>query len=76
MSKYKVGFYVNSGANAFSGNTEIIDLVEDWGYPEEEAEKIVQNEEKLNEIFEEWLSDTIETAYKYLETEEDIKNWR
>ena len=76
MSKYKVGFYVNSRANAFSGNAEIIDLVEDWGYPEEEAEKIVHNEEKLNEIFEEWLSDTIEVAYKYLETEEDIKKWR
>ncbi|BBM55050.1 hypothetical protein JMUB3936_1334 [Leptotrichia wadei] len=30
VSKYKVGFYVNSRANIYSTNAEVIDLVEDW----------------------------------------------
>lgn len=75
MSKYKVGFYVNSGANAFSGNSEVVDLVDDWNYSEKEAENIIKNEEKMREIFEEWLWQTIETAYGHLETEEDVKEW-
>jgi|GEM_PF-3708217 hypothetical protein len=29
MSKYKVGFMVDSTANAFSENREVIDLVDD-----------------------------------------------
>ena len=41
MSKYKVGFYVNSNANIYSTNAEVIDLVDDYGYTEKEAEEIV-----------------------------------
>ena len=47
MSKYKVGFYVNSRANVYSTNAEVIDLVEDYGYTEKEAEEIINDEEKL-----------------------------
>ena len=47
MSKYKVGFYVNSRANICSTNAEVIDLVEDYGYTEKEAEEIINDEEKL-----------------------------
>ena len=38
MSRYKVGFYANSNANAFCTNAEVIDLVDDYGYTEKEAE--------------------------------------
>lgn len=47
MSKYKVGFYANSNANAFCTNAEVVDLVEDYGYTEKEAEEIINDEEKL-----------------------------
>ena len=47
MSKYKVGFYVNSRANFYSTNAEVIDLVDDYGYTEKEAEAIINDEEKL-----------------------------
>jgi hypothetical protein F3_00907 len=47
MSKYKVGFFVNSRANIRSTNAEVIDLIDDYGYTEEEAEEIIKDEEKL-----------------------------
>ena len=46
MSKYKVKFWCDSGANAFSCNTETVDLVDDWDYTEEEAKEIFESEEK------------------------------
>ena len=76
MSKYKVGFLVNSNANAFSTTAEVIDLVEDWGFTEKDAKQIMENEDELDKLFEEWLWDTIETNYKVLETEEEIKEWK
>ena len=47
MSKYKVGFYVNSRANIYSTNAEVIDLVDDYGYTEEKAEEIIKDEKNL-----------------------------
>ena len=76
MSKYKVGFYANSNANAFCTNAEVIDLVDDYGYTEEEAEEIIKDEKKLKEEFEEWLWDTIETGFQVLETEEEVEGWK
>lgn len=76
MSKYKVGFLVNSNANAFSTNTEVIDLVNDYGYSEEEAKEIIENENKLDDLFKEWLWETIETSYKVLKTEEETEEWK
>lgn len=76
MSKYKVGFLVNSNANAFSTNTEVIDLVADWGFTEKDAKQIIENEDELDKLFKEWLWDTIETNYKVLETEEEIEEWK
>lgn len=76
MSKYKVGFYVNSRANFYSANAEVIDLVDDYGYTEKEAEEIINDEEKLKEEFEEWLWDTIETGFQVLETEEEVEDWK
>ena len=51
MSKYKVGFLVNSNANAFSTNTEVIDLVADWGFTEKDAKQIIENEDELDKLF-------------------------
>jgi hypothetical protein F3_00907 len=53
VSKYKVGFFVNSRANIRSTNAEVFDLIDDYGYTEEEAEEIIKDEEKLKEEFEE-----------------------
>lgn len=75
MSKYKVGFLVDSRANSFSTNAEIVDLVDDWNYTEEEAKKVIKNEKLLNELFEEWLWNTIDTSFSVLETEEEIEDW-
>ena len=44
MSKYKVKFWCDSGANAFSCNTETVDLVDDWNYTEDEAKEIFESE--------------------------------
>lgn len=75
MSKYKVGFLVNSNANAFCKNVEVIDLVDDYGYSEAEAKEIIGDENKLDALFKEWLWETIETNVAYLETEEEVKKW-
>ena len=76
MSKYKVNFFVNSNANFRSTNAEVIDLVDDYGYTEKEAEAIINDEEKLKEEFKEWLWDTIETGFQVLETEEEVEDWK
>ena len=76
MSKYKVGFYVNSNANIYSTNAEVIDLVEDYGYTEKEAEEIINDEKKLKEEFEAWLQNNIETGFRVLETEEEVEDWK
>lgn len=47
MSKYKVGFLVNSNANAFCKNTEVVDLVDDYSYSKAEAEEIINNGRKM-----------------------------
>ena len=75
MSKYKVGFLVDSRANAFSTNAEVIDLVDDWKYTEEEAKEIIKNDVLLEKLFEDWLANNIETSYAVLETEEEIEDW-
>ena len=58
MSKYKVGFYVNSRANIYSTNAEVIDLVDDCGYTEEKAEEIINDEEKLKEEIDKLFTST------------------
>lgn len=76
MSKYKVGFLVNSNANAFCKNAEVIDLVDNYGYSEAEAEEIINNENKFSELFKEWLWEAIETNYKVLKTDEEVEEWK
>ena len=76
MSKYKVNFFVNSNANFCSTNAEVIDLVDDYGYTEKQAEAIINDEEKLKKEFDDWLWDTIETGFQVLETEEEVEDWK
>lgn len=76
MSKYKVNFFVNSNANFRSTNAEIIDLVDDYGYTEKEAETIINDEEKLKKEFDDWLWDTIETGFQVLEIEDKVEDWK
>ena len=76
MSKYKVHFFVNSNANFRSTNAEVIDLVDDYGYTEKQAEEIINDEKKLKEEFDTWLWDTIETGFQVLETEEEVEDWK
>ena len=74
MSKYKVHFFVNSRANVYSTNAEVIDLVDDYGYTEKEAEAIINDEEKLKKEFDAWLQDTIEAGFQVLETEDEVED--
>ena len=41
MSKYKVGFLVNSNANAFCKNTEVVDLIEMKVYIVQDLEQLM-----------------------------------
>ena len=76
MSKYKVGFYVNSNANIRSTNAEVIDLVDDYGYTKKKAEEIINDEDKLKKEFDTWLWDTIEAGFQVLKTEEEVEDWK
>lgn len=49
---------------------ETIDLVEDYGYSEEEAKEIIKNEDKIEAIFEEWVWETLDSGWKVLVVEE------
>lgn len=62
MSKYKIELKIKR-------EDDIIDLVEDYGYTEEEAEEILQDSERLEEILEEWIADNLDAGYSILEEE-------
>lgn len=70
MSKYKIKFYVSTGY-VNSEVEETIDLVKDYGYSEEEAKEIFENEDKMQEIFNEWLFENIDAGWKKLEEEDE-----
>lgn len=71
MSKYKVKFWCDSGANAFSCNTETVDLVDDWDYTEDEAKEIFESEEKQEEILDEWLANYLDYGVRCLNEDEE-----
>ncbi len=62
MSKYKIELKIKR-------EDDTIDLVEDYGYTEEEAEEILQDSERLDEILEEWIADNLDAGYSILEEE-------
>lgn len=68
MSKYKVRLYASTryvGAEV----EEIVDLVEDYGFSKKEAKEIFENEDKIQEIFNEWLFENIDAGWQKLEEE-------
>ena len=69
MSKYKIKFYVSTGY-VNSEVEETIDLVEDYGYSEQEAKEIIKNEDKIEAIFEEWVWENLDSSWKVLGEEE------
>ena len=62
MSKYKIELKIKR-------EDDTIDLVKDYGYTEEEAEEILQDSERLEEILEEWIADNLDAGYSILEEE-------
>ena len=70
MSKYKIKFYVSTGY-VNSEVEETIDLVEDYGYSEQEAKEIIKNEDKIEAIFEEWVWENLYSSWKKLEEEDE-----
>lgn len=62
MSKYKIKFTINRA-------DDTLDLVRDYGYTEEEAEEILQDSERLEEILEEWIADNLDAGYHVIEEE-------
>lgn len=69
MSKYKIKFHVSTGY-VNSEVEETIDLVEDYGYSEQEAKEIIKNEDKIEAIFEEWVWENLDSSWKVLGEEE------
>ena len=69
MSKYKIKFYVSTGY-VNSEVEETIDLVEDYGYSEQEAKEIIKNEDKIEAIFEEWVWEILDSSWIVLGEEE------
>jgi hypothetical protein len=60
MSKYKLWFSVGSG---FGKESDEVDLVDDYGYTEKEAEEIIKDENKQRELFEEWRDENIDQSF-------------
>ena len=71
MSKYKLGFSIG---DSYCGENAEVDLIDDYGYTEEEAKEIINDEEKLKEEHEAWLWETIETGFRVLETEDEVED--
>lgn len=66
MSKYKVKFWSDIRVNSKSIRREIIDLVDDYHFSEEEAKVIIENEDKLFDLFIEWRADNIDEGFEVL----------
>lgn len=73
MSKYKVKFSVSPNYVVGATTEKTIDLVEDYGFSEKEAKEIFENEDKIQEIFNEWVWENIDGGWVKLE-EEDERN--
>lgn len=69
MSRYKIKFYVST--NCVGAITEeTIDLIEDYGFTIKEAKEIFENEDKISEIFNEWLGEKIDAGWTKLREKE------
>ena len=73
MSKYKVKFYVSPNYTIGASMEEIIDLVEDYGFSEEEAKEILEDEdeERLKDLFNEWVWENSDGGWEKLEEKDE-----
>ena len=60
MSKYKLGFSI--GDSSCGENAEV-DLIDDYGYTEEEAKETINDDDKQYELFREWRNENIDQSY-------------
>ena len=60
MSKYKLGFSIGA---SYCGENAEIDLIDDYGYTEEEAKEIINDDDKQYELFREWRNENINQSY-------------
>ena len=60
MSKYKLWFSIGSG---FRKESDEVDLVDDLGYTEKQAEEIIKDENKQRKLFEEWRDENIDQSF-------------
>jgi len=60
MSKYKLGFSIG---DSYCGENTEIDLIDDYGYTEEEAKEIINDDDKQYELFREWRNENINQSY-------------
>ena len=60
MSKYKLGFSIG---DSYCGENAEIDLIDDYGYTEEEAKEIINDDDKQYELFREWRNENIDQSY-------------
>lgn len=61
----RVHLYCKNGANIHSGREETIDLINDWGYTEEDCENL--SEEELQHIANEWAAEFLEISASVVE---------
>ena len=60
MSKYKLGFSIG---DSYCGENAEVDLIDDYGYTEEEAKEIINDDDKQYESFREWRNENIDQSY-------------
>ena len=60
MSKYKLGFSIG---DIYCGENAEVDLIDDYGYTEEEAKEIINDDDKQYELFREWRNENIDQSY-------------
>lgn len=61
----KIQLYCNNGANIYSAREETIDLINDWGYTEEDCENL--SEEELQHIAISWADEFLEISARVVE---------
>lgn len=66
MSIYKVKFWSDSQINIKNRKEEIVDLIDDYHFSEEEAKIIIKDEDKLLDLFIEWRADNIDEGFEVL----------
>ena len=60
MSKYKLWFSIGNGLGKESDE---VDLVDDLGYTEKQAEEIIKDKNKQHKLFEEWRDENIDQNF-------------